>query len=51
MQNVGDFLHRKEDPMAFCVKDHPRPTVECWGKQGDGWVSVSLERGKLTTLF
>ena len=41
MQSEGDFLHCKEDPMAFCVKDHPRPTSGMLGKTG-GWVGCSV---------
>ena len=50
MQNVGDFLHRKEDPMAFCVKDHPRPTSGMLEKTR-GWMGFSVPgEGKIDDI-
>ena len=50
MQSEGDFLHRKEDPMAFSVKDLPRPTSGMLGKTR-GWVGFSVPgEGKIDDI-
>ena len=41
MQSEGDFLHRsRKTQLAFCVKDHPRPTSGMLGKTR-GWMGFS----------
>lgn len=50
MQSEGDFLHFREDPMAFCVKDHPRPTSGMLGKTR-GWMGFCVPgEGKIDDI-